>query len=280
MNRIKFVVYDILLKLSTFGKSIHIALFFLYVLLLCDIYLRPIGSFVDNVGIKASPYGVVFLFDRMDFVLLFFLGVVFAFGDVPFINNMTRYVALRTGITAWVRSQLFYLWICSLGFMLSGAGISLIPLMGKVKVQKGWGKIYGTLAQTSAGYNFSILLKPDYQIMLNYNPWRAFFCILIIGTLLICLTGKILFLFSMWYKRIVGVILVLGFILFSAVVEALSGFTANFFSPFSWIRLGRLSEFRGNGLPILPDVITILIICHVVTSGVIYLNSTKKDFYC
>lgn len=280
MNKIKIIVYDSLLKLSTFGKSVHIGLFFLYIWLLCDIYLRPIGDFVNNVGIKASPHGFVFLFDRMDFVLLFFLGVVFAFGDVPYINNTTRYVALRMGITAWIRSQLFYLWICSFGFMLAGVGISFIPLIGKVEAQNGWGKIYGTLAQTSVGYNFSILLKPDYQIMVNYDPWKASACILIIGMLLICLTGKILFLFSMWYKRIAGVTLVLGAILFSAAAEALSGFTANFFSPFSWIRLGRLSQFRGNGLPVLPDVITILIIFHVIISGAIYLNSVKKDFYC
>lgn len=280
MNKIKMITYNALLRLRTWWKSIHIILFFLYVWLLCDIYLRPVTAFIQSVQVNASPYGFVFLIDRLDFVLLFFLGIVFAFGDVPFINNTVRYTVLRTGILTWTEAQVFYFWICSFLFMAASMAISLIPLAGYLEFQTGWGKIYGTMAQTSIGHTFLLLLKPNYQIMLDYNPLTALLCIFIIGCLLICLIGKILFLFSLWYEKIIGVTIVLGFILFSAAAEALSGFRANFFSPFSWIRLSRLAEFRGQGLPVMSDAICILVIFHLGISVIIYLKSIKKDFHC
>lgn len=280
MDKIKMIFCILHQKIKSGVRNIHIIFFFVYVWFLCDLYLRPIRTLIHSTGVEASPYGIIFLMDQRNFVLLFFLGIAFAFSDLPFVNKATKYTVLRTGVPIWTVSQICYLWLGSVFLTIISVGISLIPLIGQIVLQDGWGKIYGTLAQTTAGEVFGISLQVSYQIILDYTPIEALLYVFVILILLSCLIGKVLFLFGLWYKRVIGTTIVVGMILFSAVLDLLGGYKPLFFSPISWVSLSNLTEFRGNGLPIFQDVFVTLLLLHIVLSVIIYRKSYKEDFNC
>lgn len=145
---------------------------FLYVLMGIFIYSNMDGvvRFCTNVGLSASPAGYVFLMNDFIFQTTFLIGLLFLFSHAPFRDNMYRYIVYRTGSMCWEIGTILYMVLMSLIYLFYIIGVSFLALKGNLEFTMEWGKVWGTLAKTTAAEVFQIPFTVSPYIIGKYSP--------------------------------------------------------------------------------------------------------------
>ena len=129
-----------------------------YILLfICISYhVRPVAGFCLDRKIAVTPW--IFPFVTSDFMLqiLVCAGAVFLLADAPFHNENRLYLLYRTGTAAWQVGAILYMLVTAFVYVVSIWIFTLLVLADVVQFSPEWGKILGTLMQTSAGVEYEI----------------------------------------------------------------------------------------------------------------------------
>lgn len=148
-----------------------------------DMYLSKIRAFTSLTETNATPFVLPFLCEHPYFVMIFLFGVVMLFGNAPFMERAQMYRMVRSGKTKWAAAQIIYIIVASFLYFAVAFLISNLLIMPDLEWSDQWGKIYNTLAQTTAGNAVDMNFYVSYHIILDYTPWEAVGLIMIVGTL-------------------------------------------------------------------------------------------------
>lgn len=146
-------------------------------LLLAGIYaftiVQPVSDFSAAVGVTVSPW--VFPHLANDYVcqIVFMSIAVILFCDAPFRSPAYWYVLPRTGNAAWARGMCLYIAVLSLLYLLLIALAGVLALLPNLQIDNGWGKIWGTLARTTAASQYHIQLTVNDYLIGAYQPMEA-----------------------------------------------------------------------------------------------------------
>ncbi|MGE5494652.1 MAG: hypothetical protein ACM3S4_05065 [Burkholderiales bacterium] len=236
----------------------------------------PILTFSQAVNVKVTPWAFPFTLVNWYPAMVIMLGVVLLFCDAPFMNNSTPYECIRSGKKHWVVGQLLYVVAASIIFVLFLVLVSIICLVPNIDFSNEWGKVYNTLAQTSAGIEY-VQIPISYSIILNYTPLNA----LLISSLILFLetlfVGLVMFTLNMITNRIGGVFagLLLAFMPAFANVVVIPEFY--YFAPTAWANLDMIDVTGRSLYPSIAYALCFLLISIVLLTVTILRIYKKRE---
>ncbi|MBX4262782.1 hypothetical protein KTC96_23270 (plasmid) [Clostridium estertheticum] len=215
-------------------------------------YLSPILNFSNSMRYRVTPWIFPFISDFAYTHMMMMFGIVFLFCDAPFMNEGQPYFLIRCGRTQWAMGQVFYIMIGTLIYFLFISFVSILMISTNLFFSNSWGKILGTLAQSTAGQAFNIQLPISYTIQSLYTPIQAFGLSFMLQWCAGTILGLIMFVINVYGKQSIGSIVASVIVLFDIAIEYEFKPYAYHFSPVS---MARLTILDPSGLSQRPTII-------------------------
>jgi hypothetical protein len=201
--------------------------------------VSPLLAFSRMVDVKITPWAFPFFAGSWNSALVILLGVVLLFCDAPFAHEGTPYECVRAGRRSWVCAQILYVLMASAAYVLLLVGVSVLCLVPNMDWANEWGRVYNTLAQTNAGWEYSAVAM-SYKIILSYSPWAALLWTMLLLYLETVFVGLVMFAVNVVGKRVGSVVagMVLAFLPAFASVVVVPWFY--YLAPTAWANLDLL----------------------------------------
>src|SRR5699024_10745050 len=135
-----------------------------YVTFLADLYARWIRRFCAADEEWATGAHVVLFINKPYRTLSFDIGILMLFLSIPFISHTSDYEVPRMGRRRWLAGQTVYLLTASGWYVMASEIICALLLLPRLKLSLEWGRVFTTLARTSAGTTFAFGLNLDYGV--------------------------------------------------------------------------------------------------------------------
>ena len=239
---VRICMHIVKYNIKKWKQNYNILLGLIYLLIISDMMFRPARKIVEQLGFSPNISSFSLIWNSTFFILLFFLGVILFYSDAPFQDSMTSFVMIRCGKIKY---------------------IFLLPTEAD-----GWGKFWGTIAQTNIAEEAECRLQFDYHILWEYEPKEAFIITFFTCIFLTTITGLFIYLFSLFQMKTLGICLISLFIILPSVVDTLNYTTFYWISPYSWICLDTTAkEYNG----ILPSVSYTFLMLFLITIVLILL---------
>ena len=205
------------------------------------------------------------------------LGALLLFCDAPFLSPNSQWQILRAGRKGWFWGNILYIFFTALCYTLLLAVLPILICIPYVGWSEEWGKVLGTLAQTTAAARLQ--LKPfDYRILLYHSPQGAMLLTILSVWLNVVLIGMVNYTLNLWVRKGIGtavsVMLGLSPLLITRLLDMTLGY---YLSPPLWMSLAyyKWGEY-GIGVPVgyaYGVLIGLILFCIAVS----WIGVKKKD---
>lgn len=264
-----------LLKAHLSLMASNIRTYLVYILLYFYIraLISPINHFAQSVGYRPTPFAYVFLCNDEICALFLALGAVALFSSAPFLSKMHKYLAIWTDHKALHLSHVLYICIASGIYVLFCVFSSVLPSIasGGIDLSTQWGKIWQTLAQTSAAQEFEMKIGIPAYIPSEYTPLQALGLTMFLQFFFVAFLGMISYIGNSIHPS-VGTILAAAISFLDITITNLLPYAWYHLSPLSLTRLGVLIGNSVNKAPcLLYAVLFLPILC--IASGIYIVYS-------
>lgn len=199
--------------------------------------IGAIRKFCWTVGRDCSPWIFALLTENSSNQLFIILGALLLFCDAPFLYANSSWQILRAGRGNWFWGNMLYIWLLS---FLYSVGVSILPVITMLPMLEwntGWGKILGSLAQTSAASQFG-MEQLNYGIVAHHKPIGATILTIIAVWLNAVLIGVCNYAFNFYLKKGMGSVITVILGLSPLLIVRMAKFSAGYyFSPPLWMSL-------------------------------------------
>ena len=278
MNHITRQINLLKHHLYLFTSNIRTYLVCTLLYLLIRELLSPISGFSQYVQHKPTPFAYVFICNDSIGALILTLGAIALFSSTPFFSKMHGYLLFRTSHKAWNLSLVIYIFIVSGVYVFFCVISSIASFIGSsgITFSTNWGKVWQTLAQTNARYDFEIKIGISEYITAKYTPLRAMVITMFLQYFFVSFIGMISYIGN-------SIHLNLGTILSAAV--SLLDITITNLLPYLWyhispLSLSRLDVLVGNSVNKAPSlvyaVLFLPILCLALSLYIVYSKTNMQ----
>lgn len=204
--------------------------------------VNPVTSFSKMVDIPASPWVFPHLTNDYIYQMVFMAGVILLFCDAPFKSGANQYILARSGRKAWSGGHALYILTVSMLYVLFLVFVSTISLLPEIQWNEGWGKIWGTLARTTAANQIKLQFTVNDYLIGAYSPIKATIYSILLEWACCIWLGFLIYVLNTLTKRMLGTFAAAGFVLLDLMIA--NGWTNKFYS-ISPITLAQLSSLSG-----------------------------------
>ena len=230
--------------------------------------IGAIRRFSSSVGMNCSPWVFALLTEDSGKQLFIILGALLLFCDAPFLHANSSWQILRAGRNNWFWGNMLYIWLLSFVYAVGISILTVIAMFPMVEWNTGWGKILGSLAQTSAASQFGSE-QFSYAIMVQYSPPAAMVLTIAAVWMNAVLVGVCNYTLNFYLKKGTGNVISVVLGLSPLLIVRLAKFTMGYyFSPPLWMSLANY-KWKGYGYGIsfgyaygvLGGLILICVVC-------------------
>ncbi len=244
------------------------------------LYMRPVAAFSRDMGYAAAPWAFPFILSNIFYLLLFMIGIIYCFSDVPFMQYKNMYQVIRTGRRRWAACQVSAILAQSFLIMAANVFFSMVLLSGSCELTLDWGKLYHTLALTGSPEEYRFLFAFSYETMQMLSPLKLTALTVIIGTLGIGFIGLFMFAVSIYINRSVAVTAAFVMVLMIYLVENIHPLLREkmaMFVPVNWMRVTQIGVKLHDSF-IQPPVLYMLMVlaAGIAVCAVLILIKIKK----
>lgn len=211
--------------------SIRFLTFIIMLFFFMDLFLSGYRDNVRSLREQANILILPFLQTSKSFLKFAFLGVVYFYSNVPFMEKSELFYISRLGKIRWSLRNVWYIivssWIISILFLIT----SVVEVAAVSKVSNVWDGVIKTLSLANVP---SVHFQVPYQILQEYKPFLLFLIIMFLNWLVIMFLGLFMYVISLYGKRILACILSV-LIVFMPSIDILLGNVLLYYSPVSWI---------------------------------------------
>lgn len=279
MRLFRYIWKNAVLKCLT-GKM---AVFAVLMLVTSHSYLNPLRQFSAAVNYPVSWCVLPFAMCSFSYLIMFWFGVIYVNSDVPFMQHVNMYHAIRVGRRYWGFGQIGGIFLRSLIMVFMTIFCTILPLLPKIEWSNEWGKLLRTAAATNAlsQYQSSVIIYPD--IFSEYTPLELMVLEILICTLICTFAGILMFFLSLYINRIIAVAggLALAIALFPVLnMHPLIRYKLARFVPTVWAELARIAtvDHTYYWLPSLTYMLLFLSAGIAVMAGFIMYKIRRAEF--
>lgn len=204
--------------------------------------VQPIGSFAMAMGMLTGPWAFPHLTGDFICQLVIMCGLIFVLCDAPFENGAHMYIQTRAGETAWTLGICAYITVMSFLYLLSILVVAMLALMPQLHFDTSWGKIWGTLARTTAGTHYGISLSVSDYVIGAYRPIEATVTAFLLEWGCCVWLGLVIYFFNRMSKAPLGCFLAAGFALLDIAIWNEWSYAFYRISPLTMAQLSAISR--------------------------------------
>lgn len=211
--------------------SMRMITFIIMLFFFMDLFLAAYRENVRMLGEQANIFVLPFLQTSKSFMKFAFLGVVYFYSNVPFMEKAELFYLGKLGKIRWSLRNIYY--IVMSAFIISGIFwiVSFLEVFTVSRVSPVWGSVLKTLSLTQGQ---SLFFQIPYGVMKEYSPMELFGIIFILNWLVIMFLGLLMYVISLYgHKFLAGIIAIV--IAFMPSVDILLGNMLVYYSPVSWL---------------------------------------------
>ena len=156
-------------------KNMHRTQFWIVIILvplLAYRYMSPVMRFARATGVSATPVGIAFYFSDYGFSMILCLGLLLLLSQAPFMDEQMTYVLLRCDNLQWYLGSILYCIMLSSFYIAYWCLCLILPIIRNLDWNMEWGKIWNSLCQTTAFYDYKMTVKMPY-VLLSYSGAQA-----------------------------------------------------------------------------------------------------------
>lgn len=270
MKTLKSVFRVCLYQIRRWADNLRIYIVLLCIFIFLSTYLIPVRNFINAVNEPATPFILPLLLSNGFLSAILFLGVILLFCNAPFYDSNQIFILMRTDKIIWAYGQVLYIVFTSVFYMVCLVAISILVLLPDILLRNEWGRIWTTLASTDASVQFLIPFQVNYAFLINYKPVQAMTIILVMGTLICCLFGFLLWILNLYIGKNLSIFLALASVLLTIRVDHLSDWI-KYIVPVSWLNLNSMSKYASHGLTVAKAMVILIIL-----DGILLISSVGK----
>lgn len=218
----------------------------LLILLLESIFIysttRPVTTFAIAMGMNVGPWAFPHLTGDFICQLVIICGLVFAFCDAPFENGAHMYIQSRAGEIAWTFGTCVYIAVMSFLYLSCILIVSILALIPQLNFDSGWGKIWSTLARTTAGMQYGMIIAVNDYIIGAYNPIEATITAFLLEWACCIWLGLVIYLFNRISGTPLGCFIAAGFALLDIAIWNEWSYVFYRISPLTMAQLSAISR--------------------------------------
>lgn len=276
LNKVKFFIKDF----SAYFFSARLIVFLLFQGIVMHYCLDSLHSFSIAVNYPIAIWTLPFLYKSLYIQVVYGISVVYFFSTVPFFQYSQMYAVIRQGRMQWMIGKIIRIWAAAFLLTITDFFMSVLLLLPRVEFTMSWGKLFYSLALTTAANDYGVLLTIPYKIISSYTPVQATGIVLLMMFLITGMLATSMFFFSMFVSRSFAVIIATILAIMSIVAGNVSFLYPKiiYVSPFSWMNVLLLN---GSDLKIHPSfmqAIMLLLGISIVLTIFIFLRVRRIDF--
>ena len=273
-------------EIYNFYFSKRVYSFFCVFIFLMHFYIKPVKDFSVDVNYPVTLWGIVFLFSNVYFDVVFFMGAIYLYAKVPFMERQQMYAFIRLGKYKWISVQILKMFVSAFLYVATVFIASMLLIIPRIELDMGWGKLYYTLASTDALDKTDIIFDISYNLINRYEPIALMLLSYVLISLIVFLIGIVMLLVSMCVSRILSIIISSSFAIMPILIENLGVGLQQIAVktiPTEWIKLYKIGERTFTGV-FSPDFNQIMIritgmILVLVIAVAVMGNYISYDWY-
>lgn len=260
MNKVKCIWNDAVNNF--FSKRLLVFCIFQYSIL--HYYISTVKHFSIMADYPATPWILPFIGQNVYCLFVYGISVVYFYSNIPFMQKHEMYVLMRQGRKRWIFTKILRTCLSAIMLSIIEFALSVLILLPRIELDAKWGKLYNSLAMTSAGTDYGVKIFFPYEII---NENSAIRTLLIFWTVLFVVTGligMIMFVLSIYINRTAAVVSGTFFSVLPVVFANLYLHKEwiGFISPLSWLDLlllyGKMCKKHPSFLQII--IVTVILI--------------------
>ncbi len=281
MNNIRKIWRVFILQLHTELFCWRNMLVFAVMAVFISSNLEPIAAMVNALGIKATPTGFVHLMNDHTCLTILTIGIIFLYSNAPFRRESFSYIVYRSGKKNWEIGNVVYMCISSLMYTSFLFVVSVLSLIRETEFSlDGWGKIWGTLARTTASTEFNVKVVVNDYILGKYEPMEALVATFVLIWLCFFFFGLLIYLFNHFFKKGLGVILAGIFVFLDTMIYNSWTPWAYRFSPLTLVQLTTYTNYHKHyGLTLSYAWIFFGVSILIMIFGIVLLSMRREQSY-
>lgn len=233
------------MQLRRAAKNKRIWLIFLIMGFFMTELLYPVADFSKMTGVPVTPYAFPHLVNDFRSQLMMMGGAVILFCDAPFEGREYTYILPRSRRLGWAAGQVGYIVVLSFAYVLFLFASSVLPLICRVSFDMKWGKIWGTLAKTSAGIQIGLPFEVTEYLVSCYDAIPALVLSLVLEFACVLWLGLLTYALNKMTNRPVGTMAAAFMVLLDICI---ANDWMNWAYRFSPITLAQIRTYTGYNL--------------------------------
>ena len=259
------------------------AVFTILMLIVSRSYVLAIRQFSAAMDYPSSWCVFPFAMCSFSYLILFWFGVIYANSDVPFMQHVNMYHAIRLGRKYWALGQILGIFVRSVVLTSVAVICTILPLLPDVEWTNEWGKLLRTAAMTKGLTQFDSSVVIYYEIFSEFSPLQLMGLEILLCVLICTFIGILMFLISLFINKIAAVTvnLALAIALFPVLnMHAMIRHKLALFIPTIWAELARIAtaDYGYYWLPSIPYMIGFLTIGIICMTVIILMKVKKVEF--
>lgn len=246
-------------------------------------YVGPIRQLSAAVNYPSSWCVFPFTMCSFTFLIMFWFGIIYVNSDVPFMQHVNMYHAIRVGRKRWALGQIGGIFIRSIVLTVLAVICTILPLMPDIEWSNEWGKLLSTAAMTEVLTQFDSSVVIYYEIFSEFTPLQLMGVEILLCIFICTFIGVLMFLLSLFLNKITAVAgsLALAIALFPVLnIHPLIRHKLAFFVPTIWAELARIAtpDYGYYWLPSIFYMFGFLIVGILCMTTIILVKIKKIEF--
>ena len=181
------------------------AVFVILMIVVSRSYVGAIRQFSVAVDYPSSWCVFPFAMCSFSYLIMFWFGVIYANSDVPFMQHVNMYHAIRVGRKCWALGQIGGIFIRSVVLTVVAVICTILPLLPDIEWSNEWGKLLRTAATTRALTQFDSSVFIYYEIFSEFSPLQLIGLEILLCACICTFIGVLMFLLSLFLNKIAAV---------------------------------------------------------------------------
>ena len=259
------------------------AVFAILMIVISRTYVGPIRQFSVEADYPSSWCVFPFMMCSFTYLVIFWFGVIYVNSDVPFMQHVNMYHAIRVGRRRWVLGQIGGIFIRSMALTVLTVVCTILPLLPDIEWSNEWGKLLRTAAMTNALTQFDGSVSIYYEIFSEFTPLQLMGVEILLCIVICTFIGVLMFLLSLFSNKIAAVAgsLALAVALFPVLnTHPLLRQNLALFVPTIWAEVARIAtpDYGYYWLPSIPYMFCFLIVGILCMTALIFVRIKKIEF--
>lgn len=267
------------LQMRTLFRSVT---FYVYLCLLFVFYHymnAPIVRMQQETGLAVTAIGyTVSVFSHFESVIVFGIGAVLLFSDLPLIRSNSLLEANRCSRNVWVGGRILYIAWLSVLYTIFMIAVCMFTCRGTIQNGDTWGKILNTLANGfPVDGTQSSELTP--AVVQGFTPWQALGITSVMCVQASMLIGLSIFFLSLLAGRTISLAFASLLSCFDFLIYEKLPFWYYRLSPLSFTRITIIVRPNTPDYPTMADAfVTLICVNAAIIIGIILIAHCQRLF--